>query len=167
MTVVVSYEVEEPMSMDLSGEYQLDAPKEKVWAAMNDPVVLARCIPGCKELEQTSDSAFSAKVALKIGPVSATFSGTVTLEDIDAPNGYRIVGQGNGGLAGFAKGGAIVRLEEREAITVLTYEAKADIGGKIASLGSRFISATSKKLADQFFSSFAKEFEKNHAVTPQ
>ncbi len=144
--------------MDLSGEYLLNAPKEKVWAALNDAAVLARCIPGCKELEQTSENAFAAKVALKIGPVSATFSGNVTLEDIDAPNGYRIAGQGNGGIAGFAKGGAVVRLEERDALTVLTYEAKADIGGKIAALGSRLITATSKKLADQFFSSFAKEF---------
>lgn len=145
--------------MDLSGEYQLNAPKEKVWAALNDPAVLARCIPGCKELQQTSNNAFAAKVGLKVGPVSATFSGSVTLEDIDAPNGYRIVGQGSGGIAGFAKGGAVVRLEERGAITVLSYEATADIGGKIASLGSRLIAATSRKLADQFFSSFAKEFE--------
>lgn len=151
--------------MNLSGEYRLKAPKEKVWAAMNDPVVLARCIPGCKELQQTADNAFAAKVALKIGPVSATFSGNVTLEDIDAPNGYRIVGQGSGGIAGFAKGGAVVRLEEQEETTVLTYEAKAEIGGKIASLGSRLITATSKKLADQFFSSFAREFENNSATT--
>ncbi|HRF08270.1 MAG TPA: carbon monoxide dehydrogenase subunit G [Xanthobacteraceae bacterium] len=153
--------------MDLSGEYQLNAPKEKVWAALNDPAVLARCIPGCKELLQTSDNAFAAKVALKVGPVSATFSGNVTLEDIDAPNGYRIAGQGSGGIAGFAKGGAIVRLEEREGVTVLTYEAKADIGGKLASLGSRLITATSKKLADQFFSSFAREFHDEPAATSQ
>jgi len=153
--------------MDLSGEYQLNAPKEKVWAALNDPAVLARCIPGCKELLQTSENAFAAKVALKVGPVSATFSGSVTLEDIDAPNGYRIAGQGSGGIAGFAKGGAVVRLEEREGVTVLTYEAKADIGGKLASLGSRLITATSKKLADQFFSSFAKEFQDEPAATSQ
>jgi carbon monoxide dehydrogenase subunit G len=145
--------------MDLTGEYELNAPKEKVWAALNDPAVLARCIPGCKELVQSAENAFAAKVTLKIGPVSATFNGNVTLEDIDAPNGYRIVGQGNGGMAGFAKGSAIVELEEKETLTVLTYEAKADIGGKIASLGSRLIAGTSKKLADQFFSSFAKEFE--------
>ena len=130
-----------------------------MWAALNDPAVLARCIPGCKELVQSAENAFAAKVTLKIGPVSATFNGNVTLEDIDAPNGYRIVGQGNGGMAGFAKGSAIVELEEKETLTVLTYEAKADIGGKIASLGSRLIAGTSKKLADQFFSSFAKEFE--------
>lgn len=145
--------------MDLTGEYELNAPKEKVWAALNDPDLLARCIPGCKELVQSAENAFAAKVTLKIGPVSATFNGNVTLEDIDAPNGYRIVGQGNGGMAGFAKGSAIVKLEEKETLTVLTYEAKADIGGKIASLGSRLIAGTSKKLADQFFSSFAKEFE--------
>ncbi len=145
--------------MDLTGEYELNAPKEKVWAALNDPAVLARCIPGCKELVQSEENAFAAKVTLKIGPVSATFNGNVTLEDIDAPNGYRIVGQGNGGMAGFAKGSAIVKLEEKGTLTVLTYEAKADIGGKIASLGSRLIAGTSKKLADQFFSSFAKEFE--------
>ncbi|MGE0338465.1 MAG: carbon monoxide dehydrogenase subunit G [Xanthobacteraceae bacterium] len=145
--------------MDLTGEYELNAPKEKVWAALNDPAVLARCIPGCKELVQSAENAFAAKVTLKIGPVSATFNGNVTLEDIDAPNGYRIVGQGNGGMAGFAKGSAIVELEEKETLTALTYEAKADIGGKIASLGSRLIAGTSKKLADQFFPSFAKEFE--------
>ncbi len=144
--------------MELAGEYRLEADKERVWAALNDPDVLARCIPGCKELGRKAENEFAAKVALKIGPVSATFSGSVTLEDLDPPNGYRIIGQGNGGMAGFAKGGALVRLQESEGATILTYEAKAEIAGKIASLGARLISATSKKLADQFFSAFAREF---------
>lgn len=147
--------------MELTGEYRLDASINRVWAALNDPVVLERCIPGCKELEQKTESEFAAKVALKIGPVSATFTGNVTLEDCDPPNGYRIVGQGNGGMAGFAKGAALVRLKESDGATILTYDAKAEIAGKIASLGARLISATSKKLADQFFISFAREFDPN------
>src|SRR5687767_6199646 len=122
--------------MDLTGEYTLAAPKERIWAGLNDPEVLKRCIPGCKELEQQSPTQFAATVALKIGPVSATFRGSVELQDMDPPNGYRIVGQGNGGIAGFAKGGALVRLTDGEdGATVLTYTATADVGGKLASLG--------------------------------
>ena len=145
--------------MDLTGEYQLAATRQKVWAALNDADVLRRCIPGCKELEQKSPSEFAAIVALKIGPVSATFKGSVKLEDIDAPNGYRIVGQGNGGVVGFAKGGATVRLADNGSGTLLSYVAKAEVGGKLASLGGRLIQSTSKKLADQFFSAFANEMQ--------
>src|SRR5262249_25318642 len=125
----------EEKAMDLTGEYQLAATRQKVWAALNDADVLRRCIPGCKELEQKSPSEFAAIVALKIGPVSATFKGSVNLEDIDAPNGYRIVGQGNGGVVGFAKGGATVRLADNGSGTLLSYVAKAEVGGKLASLG--------------------------------
>lgn len=145
--------------MDIAGEYRIPVPREAVWAALNDPAVLARCIPGCKELEQVSPEEMKAKVALKIGPVSATFAGTVRLEEIRAPEGYTLVGQGNGGMAGFAKGRAVVALaEDGPRTTVLTYTAKAEIGGKIATLGGRLMQATSRKLADEFFGKFAAEF---------
>ena len=144
--------------MDIAGEYRLPAPRDAVWAALNDPAVLARCIPGCKELEQASPEEMKAKVSLKIGPVSATFAGLVRLEDIRPPEGYTLVGQGNGGMAGFAKGRAVVNLAEEGAETVLTYTAKAEIGGKIATLGGRLMQATSRKLADEFFGKFAAEF---------
>lgn len=140
--------------MDITGEHRIAAPREQVWQALFDVETLKACIPGCKELEQTSPTSFAARVQLKIGPVSATFSGTVELLDIDAPNGCRIVGQGNGGIAGFAKGGSEVRLLEEQGETVLSYEAKAEIGGKLAALGSRLVQATSRKLADQFFTTF-------------
>jgi carbon monoxide dehydrogenase subunit G len=145
--------------MDMSGQYRIDAPRDVVWAALNDPEVLKRCIPGCKELEQRSPTELAAKVALKIGPISATFTGEVTLENLDPPNGYMIVGQGSGGVAGFAKGSANVVLTEVEggAGTDLAYTAKADVGGKLAALGGRLIQATSKKLADEFFSAFVAE----------
>jgi uncharacterized protein len=151
--------------MDLTGEYTLAAPKERVWARLNDPDVLRRCIPGCKELEQRSATEFSATVALKVGPVSATFKGSVELQDMDPPNGYRIVGQGNGGIAGFAKGAATVRLVESAVGTVLTYTANAQVGGKLASLGARLIQSTSKKLTDQFFSTFAAEMSQDEGAT--
>lgn len=140
--------------MDITGEHRIAAPRDKVWAALFDVDTLKACIPGCKELEQTSPTSFAAKVQLKVGPVSATFAGTVELQDIDAPNGCRIVGQGNGGIAGFAKGGSQVTLIEEGGETVLSYDAKAEIGGKLAALGGRLVQATSRKLADQFFSAF-------------
>ncbi len=145
--------------MDMSGQYRIAAPREVVWAALNDPDVLKRCIPGCKELVQKSPTELAAKVGLKIGPISANFTGEVTLQDLNPPAGYTIVGQGSGGAAGFAKGSAAVALTEVEggAETDLAYTAKADVGGKLAALGGRLIQATSKKLADEFFSAFAAE----------
>lgn len=143
--------------MDIAGEYRIPVAQEAVWAALNDPDVLARCIPGCKELKQVSPDEMSARVSLKIGPVSATFAGTVRLEDVRPPEGYTLVGQGNGGMAGFAKGRAAVSLAGDGSDTVLTYTAKADVGGKIATLGGRLMQATSRKLADEFFGKFAAE----------
>jgi uncharacterized protein len=152
--------------MDIVGQYRIQAPREVVWAALNDPEVLKRCIPGCKELEQRSPTELAAKVTLKIGPISATFTGAVTLEDLNPPAGYTIVGQGQGGAAGFAKGRAKVDLAEAsEGETDLSYTAKAEVGGKLATLGSRLIQATSKKLADDFFSAFARELNGEEAAT--
>lgn len=142
--------------MDITGEHRIAAPREQVWAALFDAGTLKACIPGCKELEQTSPTGFAAKVLLKVGPVSATFAGTVEITDIDAPASCRIVGQGNGGVAGFAKGGSQVTLAEDGGGTVLSYAAKAEIGGKLASLGGRLVQATSRKLADQFFSALTE-----------
>jgi carbon monoxide dehydrogenase subunit G len=143
--------------MDITGQYRIAAPREVVWAALNDAEVLRRCIPGCRELEKRSEHEFAAKVALKIGPMSATFNGTVTLENLRPPEGYTIAGQGQGGAAGFAKGKADVELAEEGDETNLSYTAKAEVGGKLATLGGRLIQATSKKLADEFFSKFVEE----------
>lgn len=141
--------------MEIIGEYRLEEQRSQVWARLFDPAVLLRCIPGCKELAQTGDNSFDTKVVLKIGPISASFVATVEVCDLVAPESCRIVGKGNGGIAGFAKGHCIVNLAEDGNSTVLTYKAEAEIGGKIASLGSRLVQATSKKLADQFFQYFS------------
>jgi carbon monoxide dehydrogenase subunit G len=141
--------------MEIKGEYRIAAPREKVFAALNDPAVLQACIPGCESLEKTSDTEMKAKVRMRIGPVSASFSGKVTLSDIDPPNGYRISGEGQGGAAGFAKGGAVVALREDAGETVLNYDVDAQVGGKIAQVGARLIDGTARKLADEFFGKFA------------
>jgi carbon monoxide dehydrogenase subunit G len=142
--------------MELTGEYRIPAPREKVWQALNDPNVLQRCIPGCESVEKLSDTEFTAKVVLKIGPMTAKFSGKGTLSDLDPPNGYTITGEGQGGVAGFGKGSAKVRLEADGAeTTVMRYTAETQVGGKMAQLGARLIDSTSKKLADQFFDRFA------------
>jgi carbon monoxide dehydrogenase subunit G len=143
--------------MDMTGSQRIEAPREVVWAALNDPDVLKQCIPGCQSMERSGENGFAAKAVLKIGPVKATFSGSVTLSDIDPPNGYTISGEGNGGVAGMAKGGASVKLvAESETVTLLNYDVKSQISGKIAQLGSRLIDATAKKLAGEFFESFGK-----------
>ncbi|MEM8729224.1 MAG: carbon monoxide dehydrogenase subunit G [Pseudomonadota bacterium] len=141
--------------MELSDEIRISAPKDVVYAALNDPDVLQRCIPGCEELIKQSDTELEAKVVLKVGPVKAKFSGNVTLDTAGAPDAFSLSGQGNGGAAGHAKGGADVTLTADGDETILRYEAKADIGGKLAQLGSRLIQSTSKKLASKFFTSFA------------
>lgn len=137
--------------MDMSGEERIAAPREAVWAALNDPETLKACIPGCQSLTMKSPTELEAVVKIKIGPVSATFTGEVTLSNLNPPESYTISGEGKGGIAGFAKGGADVRLREDGAGTILSYEVKAQIGGKLAQLGARLIDSTSKKLATQFF----------------
>ena len=142
--------------MELSDEIRINAPKDEVYAALNDPEVLKQCIPGCQELIKHSDTDLEAKVVLKVGPVKAKFGGTVVLDTAGAPDAFSLTGQGNGGAAGHAKGGADVTLTEDGDETILHYEAKADVGGKLAQLGSRLIQSTAKKLSGSFFSSFAE-----------
>lgn len=140
--------------MEISGEERIPAPRQVVWEALNDPDILRQCIPGCQELDQRSPTELAATVKLKIGPVSASFKGEVTLSDINAPESYRIAGEGKGGIAGFAKGFADVVLTEDGGETILKYQADAQVGGKLAQLGSRLIGSTSQKLAQQFFADF-------------
>jgi hypothetical protein len=143
--------------MDMTGERRIEAPRQTVWQALNDPVVLKASIPGCESLEKLSDTDMKATASVKIGPISARFTGAVHLSDMDAPNGYTIGGEGQGGVAGFAKGGAKVRLEDAGAATVLRYEVHAQVGGRIAQLGARLIDATAKQMADAFFDRFSNE----------
>lgn len=143
--------------MEMTGSHTIPASREKVWEALNDADVLRACIPGCKELEKKSDTELAATVVAKVGPVKATFKGEVTLENLDPPNSYSIVGEGKGGIAGFAKGGANVRLSDAEGGgTQLDYDVDAKVGGKLAALGSRLIDSTAKKLAGDFFTNFSK-----------
>lgn len=145
------------MAMTMNGEATLPAGKDVVWAKLNDPEVLKACIPGCEQLTKEDDTHFSAVVKVKLGPVKATFKGKVELTDLDPPNGYRIAGEGEGGIAGFAKGGAKVMLSDAEAgQTLLRYDVEAQVGGKLMQLGARLINSASKKLADEFFTNFAK-----------
>jgi uncharacterized protein len=142
--------------MQMTGSERIPASKEKVWAALNDSVILKQCIPGCESLDMTSPTEMTASVVIKMGPVKASFAGKVTLSDLDPPNSYRITGEGSGGMAGFAKGGATVKLDaENPDVTILNYEVDAQIGGKIAQLGSRLVESTAKKLAGEFFGKFA------------
>ena len=143
--------------MDMTGQYRIPAPRERVWAALNDPATLKASLPGCQSLEKVSDREFAAIVVAKVGPVQAKFNGNVTLSNLNPPESYTIAGEGKGGAAGFAKGGADVSLLEEGEVTVLTYTARADVGGKLAQLGSRLIDGTAKKMADQFFANFSRE----------
>jgi carbon monoxide dehydrogenase subunit G len=142
--------------MDMTGEYRIQAPRAAVWAALNDPETLKQVITGCEELTKVSDTEFHAKVTAKVGPVKAKFGGKILLSDLDPPNGYTINGEGQGGAAGFAKGGAKVRLEEVPEGTLLKYEVHAQIGGKLAQIGSRLIDGAAHKMADEFFGDFAQ-----------
>ena len=141
--------------MDMVGERLIAASRETVWEALNDTETLKACIPGCETIERQSPTEMSAVAKVKIGPMSAKFGGKVLLSEMDPPNGYRISGEGQGGAAGFANGGADVRLEEHEGGTLLSYVVKAQVGGKMAQIGARLIDATAKSLADQFFTRFA------------
>jgi len=143
------------MAMVMTGEQQLAAPREKVWAMLNDPAVLKACIPGCESLDVIGENEFQAVASNRIGPVKARFKGKVRLTDLDPPNGYKISGEGDGGVAGFAKGGASVNLTDKDGGTLLTYNVEAQIGGKLAQLGQRLVNGAAKKLADDFFVRFA------------
>lgn len=150
--------------MELSDEIRIAAPRDVVYAALNDPEVLRQCIPGCEELIQHSPTELEAKVVLKIGPVKAKFAGEVTLDQSDAPEAFSLMGEGKGGAAGFAKGGADVTLTEDGGETILAYTAKADVGGKIAQLGSRLIAGTAKKLSGNFFTKFSEVVAERQAA---
>jgi carbon monoxide dehydrogenase subunit G len=143
------------MAMTMSGEQQLAAPRETVWKALNDPAILKACIPGCETLDLIGENEFQAAATNKIGPVKARFKGKVKLTDLDPPNGYKISGEGDGGIAGFAKGGASVSLTDKDGGTLLTYNVEAQIGGKLAQLGQRLVNGAAKKMADDFFAKFA------------
>ena len=142
--------------MDMTGEYRIAAPREKVWAALNDPEILAQCIPGCEEIVKLSDTDFTARVMAEVGPVKARFTGKLTLSDLDPPASYKISGEGQGGDAGFAKGAAQVRLEDDGGATVLRYTVHATVGGKLAQIGARLIDGTARKMADEFFGKFTQ-----------
>jgi carbon monoxide dehydrogenase subunit G len=139
----------------MKGEYRIPAAQQAVWEALNDPETLKACIPGCETIEKVSDTELTATVKAKVGPVSAKFKGKVTLSDLDPPNSYKISGEGQGGPAGFGKGGATVTLEQDGSDTVLRYDANAQVGGKLAQIGARLVDGAAKKIADQFFANFA------------
>tara|TARA_R110000772_G_scaffold49123_6_gene112904 strand:- start:212128 stop:212742 length:615 start_codon:yes stop_codon:yes gene_type:complete len=152
--------------MDLKDQRRIAAPREAVFAALNDPEILAKAIPGCESLDKVSDTEFAAVVTAKVGPVRAKFNGQVTLSDLNPPESYTITGEGKGGAAGFAKGGAVITLTEDGDGTLLNYEVKADVGGKLAQLGGRLIEGTSKKLAGEFFETFEKLVLESVGGTP-
>ena len=143
--------------MEQSGEYRIDAGLEKVWAGLNDPEILAQCIDGCLSMEKQSDTQFDASVKAKIGPVSATFAAQLNLEDINPPNSYTLQANVKGGAAGFGKGTAEVALREDGAATLLNYQVKASVGGKLAQVGSRLIDSAARKMADDFFAVFGEK----------
>jgi carbon monoxide dehydrogenase subunit G len=143
--------------MDMTGESRIPAPRQRVWEALNNPQILKECIPGCETIEKNSDTEFTARVVAKVGPVRAAFSGKVTLSDLEPPKAYTISGEGTGGVAGFARGAAKVKLDEDGDATTLHYEVQAHVGGKLAQIGSRLIDATARKMAADFFARFAEQ----------
>jgi uncharacterized protein len=155
--------------MNINGEIVISAPRSKVWLALNDPEILARCIEGCDSLQKLNDQQFNGQVTAKIGPVKASFSGAVSLSNIVPGVSYTISGEGKGGVAGFAKGGADVALEdvEGEQATLVKYTARANVGGKLAQLGSRLVEATAKSQADKFFAALAQELAPAAMAAPE
>ena len=151
------------MALTMTGEVDLAAPQQVVWEKLNDPDVLKACIPGCESLEKTAENELQAVAKIKIGPVSATFRGKVELTDINPPHGYTISGEGQGGIAGFAKGAAKVDLVPIDGGTRMTYAVEAQVGGKIAQLGARLIDGVAKRMADQFFERFAEKVNETKA----
>jgi carbon monoxide dehydrogenase subunit G len=149
------------MALEMTGEYALPLPSDAVWSALNDPEFLQRCIPGCESFEKLSDTEFVAIVRLAVGPVKARFKGRVELQDLNPPQSYTIVGQGEGGIAGFAKGNAAVTLTNLAEGTILSYRAQAQIGGKIAQLGQRLVAGTAKRITDLFFANCVAELSQN------
>ncbi|HKT78197.1 MAG TPA: carbon monoxide dehydrogenase subunit G [Sphingobium sp.] len=145
--------------MDMTGEQRIPTDRETVWKALNDADILRTCIPGCQKLVKESDTDMTAIAVIKVGPISARFQGKVTLSDLDPPNGYRITGEGQGGVAGHAKGGAVVRLTEDGGETILHYDVSAQVGGRLAQLGGRMIDATARSMSAAFFKKFAEELE--------
>ncbi|SCB57726.1 hypothetical protein GA0061105_103183 [Rhizobium aethiopicum] len=140
--------------MDFTGEELIAAPRDVVWAALNDPEIMRGCIPGCKHIERLSPNVFEATIKVKFSLLSATFHGLLTLSNVDAPKSYTLSAEGKGGIAGFARGSADIVLEERGDETILHYHARAELGGKLAQLGARLLDSTSQKLAVGFFSDF-------------
>jgi carbon monoxide dehydrogenase subunit G len=140
--------------MDMTGEFRIPAPRQRVWEGLNDPQILKECIPGCQTIEKVSDTEFAAKVLAQVGPVKANFAGKVTLSDLDPPQSYTIAGEGSGGVAGFAKGSAKVNLAEDGGATRLHYTVQAHVGGKLAQIGSRLIDSVARKMAENFFTRF-------------
>ncbi len=153
--------------MDMAGTQRIPASREIVWRALNDQAILQACIPGCQELVKSSETQMVATALIKVGPVTAKFQGAVTLSDLDPPNGYRIAGEGQGGVAGFAKGSAIVRLEQDGEDTILHYQVSAQVGGKLSQLGGRLIDATAKQMSGLFFKRFAEEIESQYGEDGQ
>ncbi|HVO02824.1 MAG TPA: carbon monoxide dehydrogenase subunit G [Candidatus Cybelea sp.] len=153
--------------MDMTGEHEIKAPRQVVWAALNDPEALKQSIDGVEELNKISDHEFEAQVVAKVGPVKAKFKGKITLSDLDPPNGYTITGEGQGGAAGFAKGGAKVQLADAPGgATTLRYQVHAQIGGKLAQIGSRLIDGAARKMAEEFFTAFSGVVEARAAAAP-
>jgi carbon monoxide dehydrogenase subunit G len=143
------------MAITMAGEVQLPATRDLVWGKLNDTDTLRASIPGCEQLDRLSETEFHAIAVTKIGPVKARWKGKVRLSDLDPPNGYKISGEGEGGVAGFAKGGAAVTLTDKDGGTLLSYNVEAQIGGKLAQLGQRLVAGAAKKMADEFFNKFA------------
>jgi len=148
--------------MEMSGEQLIPASQQQTWDALNDPAMLKQCIPGCESIEPAGDNQYQVLMVARVGPVSAKFKGKLTLADIQPPNSYSIAFEGQGGAAGFAKGGAQVRLSPEGESTKLSYEAKASVGGKLAQIGSRLIDAAAKKVADDFFRNFNEKVAELH-----